>query len=443
MDEKIDEPDPGFGQNWNKIGNEDKSFDKYNKIYDLYHKQIDRTIVETEKQDSNGEGNDSTDSVDVSSLPVEGGVDDLNSPKKDQAGKRRHHRHGKSRAKRIHSHDLNNQDNTFEQNRNKENNVGPETSKKPIDNYQPEELSDDKVDLSKFFGEDPDFKKNVGVITDGHVDISSQKQTDSIDSDKGNIKHGDYLDNTWDVTKDQDQESVGDTSNELDKDIYDSIESDDDEEEYDDDEEEDDSDDDDEEEEEEVDDDEKGDAEKSNNPASETADLSSEMYNDAYDYYDGEEESSYSSSEAAVEDNYNSDSGDSKTPYDWFKEYDRMYSDQPSNKVIDNNTKENDIKKQTDVLDNSKTDSLSDTDHKPTTNTFFENLKKSINNIETADKTDGKKLINSDSTQEPSTSPNPPTAKKEWRSMVTQPANTEKKHNPDYVTYIESRPVGT
>ena len=47
-----------------------------------------------------------------------------------------------------------------------------------------------------------------------------------------------------------------------------------------------------------------------------------------------------------------------------------------------------------------------------------------------------------DSTLEPSTSPNPPTEKKEWKPMVTQPAHSEKKKNPEYVTYIESRPVG-
>ena len=359
--------------------------------------------------------------------------------RKHETGARRHHRHGKSRTSRIHPQELKNTDDASEKTEKL-----PESS----DDFHEDEVTEDNVDLSKFLSENPDFKKNVGIITDEKVDLSHPEQAAKSNLDIPSSQTSGDVDSFQDVTKNQDSgepvkkayEKSSESKDYDDSEDFDYDDDDDDaENEYDyEDEDEDDTDEDDDDE---VDEDEVDvniEKDKEIPTTADSPDLSSEMYADAYDYYDGEQESSYSSSEM----DKNTLFPDTKTPYDWFKEYDKMYSDQAASNV-GNPAVENEDKKQVEIPHNEKVDPLTDKDHKTTTSTFFENIRKSINkDTDISDKTDKKKLINSDSTQEPSTSPNPPTAKKEWKSMVTQPANAEKKQKSDYVTYIESRPVG-
>ena len=370
-------------------------------------------------------------------------IEDETGARKHETGARRHHRHGKSRTSRIHPQELKNTDDTSEKTEKL-----PESSKKASDDFHEDEVTEDNIDLSKFLSENPDFKKNVGIITDEKVDLSNPKQAAKSNLDIPSTQTNGDVDSFQDVTTNQDSDepvkkAYDESSESKDYDDDEDFDYDDDdddaENEYDyEDEDEDDTDEDDDDE---VDEDEVDvniEKDKDIPTTADSPDLSSEMYADAYDYYDGEQESSYSSSEM----DKNTLFPDTKTPYDWFKEYDKMYSDQAASNV-GNPTVENEDKIQVEIPHNKKVDSLTDKDHKTTTSTFFENIRKSINkDTDISDKTDKKKLINSDSTQEPSTSPNPPTAKKEWKSMVTQPANAEKKQKSDYVTYIESRPVG-
>ena len=415
VDEKIEDSDSGLVPDWNKLGNEDK----YNRIYDLYNKHTSR--AENDKEDSeavqlgdnNTVGNDESDTVDVSSLPVEGGLDQGNNDrvgKSGRSGKKRHHRHGKNRANRVHPHES--ASTKLEKDPVKEDETAYTATN--INNFPPEDLSNKNNELFKFFDEDPNFKKNVGVITDGKVTDSGN----TVDTRKDHDTSDESQEVGKDVVKDSEDADVSVYNDKNESDEADTNET-----------------------------GEKEDPTSISDDVDGSHDLSSEMYDDAYEYYDGEDESSYSSSEMEEERNVNGD----ETPYDWFKVYDKIHGKQALG--IDN-TKESASQIQNDEsyssdeknTEDNEVDSLESTDNKdkPVTSDFYENVKKSLNNIQTEvnSKTDDENLMNSDSTLEPSTSPNPPTAKKEWKSMVTQPAHTERKHNSEYVTYIESRPVG-
>ena len=416
VDEKIEDTDTEFGQNWNKLGNDDKSFEKYNKMYDLYHKQTGRIVSESENKDgetAKTEDNDTIDSkdddsVDTSSLPVEGGIEPEESGRrrKSDGDEGKKHRHVKSRTYRVHpkerkQHKLHSQDLLKEDKSTK-------TGNKISSELNSDNLPDEREDIFKFLDEDPDFKKNVGVITDVKVgDTSTEKAVNVPDDDSNN---DDDLDESKDIGENSDDKD-------LDK-FYDNKA-------------EDDSNDQDSSEFEEEDEDEDDDAGDDDDDDDVSKDLSSEMYDDAYEYYDGEEESSYSSSEMEENKHF----FDTETPYDWFKEYDKVYGKKETSKAP-----KTDVKQSTQIKNKNENTKGFNMDYyvndEPVTDPLEEKVRKLVDVKESdiVDKTD--------STLEPSTSPNPPTEKKEWKPMVTQPAHSERKLDPEYVTYIESRPVG-
>ena len=396
VDEKIEDTDVELGQNWKNLGNDDESFNKYNKIYDLYHKQTGRTVAENKKkEDETGDNttvdSKDSDSVDTSRLPVEGGTEaEGNDRRKSDDGDRKKHRHGKSRAYRVHpkkqtlhSEDLSKEDKSMN------------TREESNNELNSDNLPDEREDLFKFLDEDPKFKKNVGVITDWKVRDTS---TDSVPIDDSN--NDDQSNESKDIGENSNDKDFDKTyGNKAEDDSYDkdTVEQDDDYDSNDDD-------------------------DKTVGDGDETKDLSSEMYADAYEYYDGEEESSYSSSEMRA----NKDYYNTETPYDWFKQYEKVYGKKYTSK-----TSETDVKQG--PKDYDKYDYVND---EPVTDLLEEKVRNLVDDEE-SDSVD-----TTDSTLEPSTSPNPPTEKKEWKPMVTQPAHSDKKKNPEYVTYIESRPVG-
>ena len=393
VDEKIDDTNVELGQNWKNLGNDDESFDKYNKIYDLYHKQKAGTVEESGKNDGEAGDNNTvdskdSDSVDTSRLPIEGGTEaEGHDRRKSDGGDGKKHRHGngKSRAYRVHpkkhtqhSEDLLKEDKSVN------------TNKETKNELNSDNLPDEREDLFKFLDEDPKFKKNVGVITDWKVRDTTTDSAPIDDSNNNNLESENLEKKADEDTNDQDS-----VENDVDFDDDESVEDN-------------------------HDDDDDAENEKEK-------DLSSEMYDDAYDYYDGEEESSYSSSEAEANKDYYTE-----TPYDWFKQFEKTYGKTETSKT--------DEKHDTEI--ESKTDNPKDFDkyyyvNDEPVNDLSEEKSKKLVDIPESDKAD-----TTDSTLEPSTSPNPPTEKKAWKPMVTQPAQAEKEKNPEYVTYIESRPVG-
>ena len=298
VDEKIEDTDVELGQNWKNLGNDDESFNKYNKIYDLYHKQAGRTVAENKKkEDETGDNTtiDSTDSdsVDTSRLPVEGGTEAEGNDrrKSDADDDRKKHRHGKSRAYRVHpkKHTLHSEDLSKED---KSMNTRVETNSE----LNSDNLPDEREDLFKFLDEDPKFKKNIGVITDWKVRDTT---TDSVPVDDSN--NDDDSHESKDIGENSKSEDLDKTyGNKAEDDSYDkdTVEKDDD-----------------------YDSNNDDDKTVEDDETKETKDLSSEMYDDAYEYYDGEEESSYSSSEMEA----NKDYYNTETPYDWFKQYEKVY----------------------------------------------------------------------------------------------------------------------
>lgn len=148
---------------------------------------------------------------------------------------------------------------------------------------------------------------------------------------------------------------------------------------------------------------------------SKSGDESNKAFVDYYNYYDKTEDSSYSSSEETAEQDIQN-----QTPYDWFQQYDRMYGDQPaqsetqSEKSAEGNTSSEDKHDQNKY------------------NKAIEDKRYVTGDKDNIPKTD----------IEPSTSPNPPTPKKDMKSTVTQPAYPQWKERVETWNLIESKPIG-
>ena len=370
----VDNPDHKgemFGEYNNKIGNTDntnKLHDKYQEFYEKYNQENGRVIGDGNKNDATNDTDDKKqDIVDSDIKPVEGGLEDMTSEwtvgevKKGRKHRRnrdnrKSHRHHKSVKK-----DLSGDEKELER-------------QKRIDTDSDDEINDalDGIDIGKFYKEHPDFKKNVATISDTVKDNEDKPSTTVTYATERTSKEEKVL------TEDSESE---DDADQKDADDYD----------------------------EDDDHDDKMLASKE----SESEDESSEAYNDYYDYYDEDGDSSYSSSEERAEQEMLN-----QTPHDWFKQYDRMYGDQPAQTETqsENNSEDDDDEKKAKELKDKK----------------YAEQEKIVTDKSSIPKTD----------VEPSTSPNPPTPKKDFKSTVTQPAYPQWKERVETWNLIESKPVG-
>ncbi|XP_060560214.1 follistatin-related protein 5-like [Ruditapes philippinarum] len=370
----VDNPDHTgemFGEYNTKIGktdNTNKLHDKYQQLYEKYNQENGRLIGDGNKSDTiNGTDDKKQDVVDSDNdiKPVEGGLEDMTSEWTVAENKKeRKHRRNRENRKSHRHHKSVKKDLSEEQKELKR--------EKRIDADTNDETNDalDGIDIDKFYKEHPYFKKNVATITDTVKDnVDKPSTTDTYAT-------GDSSEAKQVITEDSDSE---DDADQKDADDYDE--------------------------------DDDHDDKVATSKESESQDESSEAYNDYYDYYDEDGDSSYSSSEERAEQEMLN-----QTPHDWFKQYDRMYGDQPAQTETqsENNSKDEDEKKAKEVKDKKYVDK-----------------EKIVTDKSSIPKTD----------VEPSTSPNPPTPKKDIKSTVTQPAYPQWKERVETWNLIESKPV--
>lgn len=366
-----------FGEYVTKLGNSDSTnnvHDKYQELYEKYNQEHDRVIGDGNYSNVSNETNNAEPEVDDISKdikPVEGGLEDMTSEWStgNVRNGRKHRRDRENRKKHRHHKSVKKD---LSEDEKKEKELKREKRKNEHQNGQDEGKSYDDIDINKFYKQHPDFKKNIATISDSIKDTDHYQSTTNTyatsDSSVGTITNKN-------MSEDSHSE---DDADQKDADDFD---------------EDDDSDDD----------------KESDGKDSESRDESSEEFNDYYDYYDEDGDSSYSSSEERAEQEMLN-----QTPYDWFQQYDRMYGDQP----VQTNTQSKGTKDDYKVVESKdKKDS---------------GIKKIVTKEDNIPKTD----------VEPSTSPNPPTPKKDIKSTVTQPAYPEWKERVETWNLIESKPVG-
>ena len=413
-----------YGVYSDKLGKKDKAsndnleqyYDKYNREHDRYIKgdgniakdnsNIDKNIADDDDEKDNSK-------PDLMELPVEGGaetkkdkqpsipketVEEVDSPDEeivtlpnDERSKKsvarnqksqkseKSRRHGKHEKKRKGGKKAARK--SEKKSKKDKQTTTSTTTTKPIEKDESFLGSIDQApsnfNMDKFYKEHPDFVENVAMITDNgdkKVTPAQPEITTTITT----------------IPADSSEDDDGDDEDHDDFDV----------------------------------DDDSDDAEEKEDD-SESHDKSSEIY-EYYDYYDEKGDSSYSSSEVAAE---NANFG---TPYDWFKQYERMFGDQPA--VEERESKE----------DVSETPGMKEKDIQTKEEKEFKKT------VEVTSKSPQTKHKMADSVPEimpktdiePSTSPNPPTPQKDIRSTVTQPAIPQWKQKLYSWNYIESRPVG-